>query len=147
MGMEKYMGYAAKEPPVRPERELPEINIAGTLFLIDLVKSEFRQKDDPFNRMTLGDAKEEMGFSHFLFDTETKNKYIGNVGKASDVPEHVKIILVSPLKDMDPVGLARRHGLPDDFYGNKKAEKVVLTAIAQKPAQEDQPKKNRGLRH
>lgn len=125
MGMEQYMGYRApvKSKENEEGRELPVFNIGGTDFIIDLKKHEFRQSDNPYNRITLGNVKEEMGFSHFLYDNRTKNIYLGDDRTGVALPMHVSIILVPPLKDLDPVGLARRHGLPDEFYGGKSVAK------------------------
>lgn len=125
MGMEQYMGYqalkGAKKEATSEDRELPVYNIAGTDFLVDIRKHEFRQKDNSFNRMSLGNVKEEFGFSFFYYDTHTKNRY---TGATTDLPERVQVIIVPPIKALDPVGLARRHGLPDDYYSKKQVAKL-----------------------
>jgi len=110
--MEQYMGFRPKAPQSQPERELPQVNIYGTMFLIDIARHEFRQVDNPDNRITMGDVPEEMGFTHFLYDTETKNRFAGILVKGEPVPDHVRIILVPPMKDLDPDGLAIKQGLP-----------------------------------
>ncbi|UOE51345.1 hypothetical protein MTO98_09670 [Mucilaginibacter sp. SMC90] len=130
--MEKYMGYRAKAGQQQIQKELPTINIDGTLFLVDIDKHEFRQVDNPFNRMSLGDVQEEMGFSHFLYDTTTKNKYLGNYGPGDSIPEHVRIVLVPPLKDLDPIGLARRQGLPATEQSERAKQVQSLTTLAPK---------------
>lgn len=122
-------------------RDLPVFNIAGTDFTVDIAKHEFRQANDPYNRISLGNVKEEMGFSHFLYDTQTKNLYIG-IEDPGQLPMHVHIIIVPPLKDLDPVGLARRHGMPDDFYGRLKKQAVKLTAISRTGSNQQQVKGN-----
>jgi hypothetical protein len=115
MGMEKYLtGFRTGKAGVETERELPRIDIAGTMFLADIEKLEFREVANPLNRMSMLDAKEEMGFSHFFFDTRTKNLFTGATDIPSGIPGHVRIILLPPLKEIDPVGLARRYGLPEE---------------------------------
>lgn len=123
--MEKYIGYRAPAKGKENDegRELPVFKIGGTDFIVDLKKHEFRQADNPYNRITIGNVKEEMGFSHFLYDSRTKNIYLGDDRNGDKIPDHVSIILVPALKDLDPVGLARRHGLLDEFYGGKTAGK------------------------
>lgn len=103
------MGYrAAASNETGTDRTLPKIQIEGTDFWVDIAKHEFREVSDPYNRFSMGDAKEEMGFSHFLYDTKTKNLYLHQ--DIADVPDHVRIVLLPPLKDIDPVGLAARQG-------------------------------------
>lgn len=138
MGMEKYMGYGGKRLLQHDTQEPAKINIDGTLFYIDLDKHEFRQVDDPHNRMTLGDIQEEMGFSHFLYDTQTKNRYLGNYKDGENLPEHVRIVLVPPLKDIDPVGLAKRQGLAAFPEGSRQKTIRKLMTIGRKASR---PKK------
>jgi hypothetical protein len=130
--MEKYMGYRAKALQQSDTAELAKINIDGTLFYIDLEKHEFRQVDNPHNRMTLGDIPEEMGFTHFLYDSETKNRYLGNYKEGDNLPDHVRIVLVPPLKDIDPVGLARRQGLPVFQEDTHRKMAQSLTTLGKK---------------
>ncbi|XHR94302.1 hypothetical protein ACFJIV_29120 [Mucilaginibacter sp. UC70_90] len=81
--MEQYQGYKARQPEPRPDRELPQVTIYGTRFLIDIAHHQFRQADQPANRMTMGDIPEEMGFTHILYDMQTRNRYAGPVEKDS----------------------------------------------------------------
>jgi len=135
MGMEKYMGYRT-EAVQRPERLLPEINIAGTLFVADIQKMEFREAGNPQNRMPIIGAKEEMGFSHFFFDKNTKNHYTGEVTMPDGIPSHVTIVLLQPLKEIDPVGLARMHGFRDDYYGGPKAANAELVSFSRESSKQ-----------
>ena|ERR1700744_1712930 len=137
MGMDKYMGYWAKEQMQATERELPKIEIKGTEFFIDLLKHEFRQVDDPFNRMALGNVPEEMGFSHMLYDTGTKNRYLGETDNGSKIPFHVCIVLIPPLKDLDPTGLARRQGIPPEKQNS------MTQSLTTFQRENDSPKKKR----
>jgi hypothetical protein len=146
MAMEKYMGYQAKEPVQRPERLLPEMKIGNTLFTIDIEQLEFRQVDNPTNRMPIIGAKEEMGFSHFFFDTQTKNLYAGETKTSNSIPDHVIIVLLPPLKDLDPVGLARKQGFAEDIYNNRRAVKPELIVIEKIKQTEDMNRKPRGQR-
>lgn len=114
------MGYLADNGPADQDRVLPTLEIEGTLFLVDLKKLELRQVDDPFNRISIGDVGEESGFKVMLYDLRTRNIYpFANSGE--DLPSTVKIVIVPPLKDLDPVGLARRQGYSDQYFGKPKA--------------------------
>jgi hypothetical protein len=143
--MEKYMGYRARETikPNEEGRQLPVFEIAGTDFIVDIQRHEFRQADNPHNRIIMNGVKEEMGFSHFLYDTQTRNIHLGNPA-GEQIPEHVRLIIVPPLKDLDPVGLARRQGLPDQYYGGRaiKEEPAKLTEFKKETKQSKPTVKN-----
>ncbi len=132
------MGYHALETTDASQRELPQVDFAGTLFYVDIKNHEFRQVDNPYNRITLGNVSEQGMFTHFLYDTETKNRYTGN---GNNVPDYVRIVLVPPLSDLDPVGLAKRQGLP---LNPEWKQRERLNHIAAE--QYGTPKKRKGKR-
>jgi len=142
MGMENYMGYRA-EAVQSPERLLPKINIAGTLFVVDIKKLEFREAGNPHNRMPIIGAKEEMGFSHFFFDTKAKNHYAGDTKMPDGIPDHVRIVLLPPLKDLDPAGFALQQGLKEDAYSRQTAVKPVLASFSKEKQEQDLPVKRK----
>lgn len=116
MGMEQYMGIQALMPQAASDtklRDLPLFNIGGTDFIVDMKNHVFQEKDNPDNKMTLGPVKEEYGFSFFYYDPSTRNRYNGPI---AEVPKEVMLIIVPPLKELDPIGLARKHGLRDGHY-------------------------------
>lgn len=145
--MEQYMGYDAssKAKASTDERELPVYRIEGTDFYVDIKKHELRQVDNKYNRMTLGDIKEEYGFSFFYYDTKTKNLYTGST---TVLPSHVSIIFVPCLKELDPVGLARRHGFPDDYYtrGRSYTLNEQLPQLSLKGQQQQGPDREEPLK-
>jgi hypothetical protein len=143
MGMEKYMGI---QKETRMARDLPCLDIEGTLFQIDIEKREFRQLDDAYNRMPFGDIKEEFGFSVLRFDTKTKNLYPGSDHKSDDVPGHVRLVILPSLKELDPVGLARLHGFPDHYYSDQQKDNKpkTLTVFSKGNPNIERPRK-RGL--
>ncbi|WP_448635372.1 hypothetical protein [Pedobacter panaciterrae] len=135
--MEKYMGFRIEGRGVRDERSLPIVNLSGTQFCADISKHEFREISNPANRITMGGIKEEFGFSHFLYDRITKNIYIGD--PKGNLPDHVDIILVPPIKDIDPVGLARRYGFADDHFAlSQKKDDLILTSFSRLAEKQDQ---------
>lgn len=124
--MQEYMGYRARNTSADTDRTLPKIQIEGTDFWVDVMKHEFREVSDPYNRFTMGDAKEEMGFSHFLYDTRTKSLYLDQ--ETQQIPDFVRIVLLPPLKDIDPVGLAERQGYRSAQHA-RQATPVKLTTF------------------
>lgn len=116
MGMEQYMGIQALMSQAAPDadsRDLPLFNIGGTDFIVDMKNHLFQEKDNPENKMSLGPVKEEYGFSFFYYDPSTRNRYSGPI---DELPKEVMLIIVPPLKELDPIGLARKHGLRDGHY-------------------------------
>ena len=137
--MKKYMGlWPGMENP-GAERTLPKMQIEGTDFWVDMKRHEFREVSDPYNRFTMGDVKEDMGFSYFLYDTTTKNLYLHP--DQENIPDHVRIVLVPPLKDLDPAGLAERQGLrpPDQ---PEKRQSVQLTSFRKQNSDEQDQRRN-----
>jgi hypothetical protein len=128
MGMEKYMGYQAEAKAVSRDRVLPTVEMSGVQFYADIIKHEFREVSNPANRISMGNIKEQFGFSHFLFDRQTRNLYTGD--PKGNIPEHVAIVLVPPIKDIDPVGLARRYGCADDHFTSvRNTGEIILTSL------------------
>ncbi len=107
--MEKYMGLKPVENE-EGERKLPIVRIHGTEFLVDIKKHEFREVSDPFNRMTLGDIPENEGMYRLFYDTQTKNIYVGSYQLYSKYPPSVRVVIVPPLRTLDPVGISQRQG-------------------------------------
>ena len=94
-------------------RELPTYDICGTMFYVDLGNEEFRQVGNEGNRIFFAAlAYHKSGYT-LLFDRQTNNAWSGAKGK---LPAHVASILIPFKAKLDPVGLARQQGFPDDFY-------------------------------
>jgi hypothetical protein len=104
-------------------RKLPEYIIAGTLFTVDGRIYEFREKAAPWNQIAMDNFWENEQ-THILFDKQTNNIYNGEAGAAK--PDYVELIVVPPLMELDPVGLARRYKVPDETYIPKHKRKQVL---------------------
>ena len=88
--------------------KLPTIKIDSNDFMVDLCRNEFRQTDNPDNRIFL-DELFPIGPGHigFFFDPRTKNVFRGTMDeKAKGIG--VKLIELPPLAIMDPEGMKRR---------------------------------------
>jgi hypothetical protein len=92
------------------ERELPTINIQGTDFLVDVIKEELLEKDNPKNVMSieLMHYAGERGYS-FYYDLNKKNfpdiDRIIEFGLSEDMPE----IKIPELRSIDPLGTAEKY--------------------------------------
>ena len=96
-------------------RALPTIDLAGTSFYIDIEMDEFRQVDNPENRIhfdLLGE--DDQGKPMLFFDKTKLNVFAGPVGPV--IPEHIEVVAIRSFISMDPVGVARKCDLPDDFF-------------------------------
>lgn len=124
-------------------RKLPEFVIGGTLFTVDARIGEFRETAAPWNSISMEDFWEDAP-TNILFDKELKKIYDGVVGAAYR-PGHVEMITIPPIKELDPIGLARHHQLPDESFLPKDKKKVEAI-IAASRIDQSAKKKSRARR-
>lgn len=87
-----------------PARELPKIDIGGTLFYLDLRLWEMRDVYDFMNKILIDDLFEtETGFK-LCFDPASKTMFLASEEEYEARKETLKIIDLPPLSEMDPVG-------------------------------------------
>jgi hypothetical protein len=125
-------------------RKLPEYTIGGTLFTVDARIYEFRETAAPWNKISMDDFWEKAA-THILFDTQAKNIYTGAT-HVSDRPEHVKIIIVPPLTELDPIGLARHYDLADDAFLPKQKDGPAEQAVIGLQQNVRNPHQGKGIR-
>lgn len=113
-------------------RSLPVFRMADTDFFVDIRLSEFREVAAPWNSISMKDIKEtgEEG-TEIAFDRNTKNIY-GEIIDPDNIPNHITLVVVPPLCELDPVGMARKCDLPDDHF-------VRLQKIIKDQAKQDKP--------
>ena len=117
-------------------RMLPIFNMAGTDFYVDTRLNEFRERDAPWNRISLDEVFDPSeGSNGLVFDTETKNVYQGLVDP-DNLPKNAVLVVVPSMIELDPVGLARKHGLADDEFTKDKK-------VKQEQTKKEQPKQAR----
>ena len=109
---------------INKARSLPVFRICETDFYVDIRLDEFRQVDAPWNRISMHEIRETAdNFSELVFDRQTRNIFAGIIDP-DNIPSHVNLVIVPPLKELDPVGLARKFGLPDDTYIKRQANRI-----------------------
>jgi hypothetical protein len=106
-------------------RKLPEYTIAGTLFTVDGRIYEFRKTAAPWNKISMDDFWEEAP-THILFDKQTNNIYTGG-GSIADRPAHVELVVIPPIMELDPIGLARHYNLADEIFIPKGKRAQILS--------------------
>lgn len=126
-------------------RKLPEYQIAGTLFTVDARIYEFRETAEPWNKISMEDFWEETP-THILFDKQNKNIYTGAT-HVSDRPSHVEIVVVPPLTELDPIGLARHYNMADEtFIPKEKRAQILAEQLIGLPQNTRQSKKGKGIK-
>jgi|SRR6185437_1693602 len=95
------------------ERTLPVFEIGGSAFYVDLASEEFREVENDANRISF-DRFGVHKYGYILrYDTVTRNAWTGPRGEE---PAFVKEVFIPFKSKLDPVGLARLQGFPDDYY-------------------------------
>lgn len=126
-------------------RKLPEYQIAGTLFTVDARIYEFRETAEPWNKISMDDFWEETP-THILFDKQNKNIYTGAT-HVSDRPAHVEIVVVPPLTELDPIGLARHYNMADEtFIPKERRAQILAEQLIGLQQNTRQSKKGKGIK-
>ena len=88
----------------RMVRQLPKINIGGTLFYLDLRLNELREVENFANRIHLDDLYETATGTYKLwFDKVSKNLFLGTKEEFSANKKAIEVTLPSQ-EEMDPLG-------------------------------------------
>src|SRR3546814_458015 len=87
-------------------RQLPEIEIGGTLFIVDVRENKLREKANPENELYVFDMHiNDDGYS-FWYNRQEKN--FGPI--QIQTPDNI-LISIKPLVELDPVGMAEKYGI------------------------------------
>jgi len=92
------------------DRELPEISLDGTRFIIDVAFAELRQKDDPLNCISFYDMESD-GYEYF-FDYDCLSKRL-----ATDHTEEADRITLrlDHMAELDPEGMRLKYNIRDSY--------------------------------
>jgi hypothetical protein len=107
-------------------RELPTIKFGNNDFTVDVQLEEFRETKAPWNRISMDDLYDDGSSYKFLYDQNTNNTYTEQAD-INSLPDHVKLITVPPLTELDPVGMARVMGLDDNAFLKKPEDEKAYT--------------------
>jgi len=115
-------------------KTLPIIDIAGTDFLVDLQRMEFREVANPSNKITFYDFQDNGDHLLLQYDTETRNVYRGLDGKLPE-PGQVQNIRLQPLDQLDPATFTLLQGRQDTRLEQlKKAVRLLNQPLEDRPA-------------
>ncbi|MBH2005298.1 MAG: hypothetical protein I8H66_11460 [Sphingobacteriia bacterium] len=106
-----------------PARKLPEINLAGTRFFLDLRLWECRDVDDFSNKFSLDDLYPTSKGFICCFDLTTKNLFHGSREEYEQRKQELSIVQLPSISKMDPVGYRAMMGLAPQKQGQPLLEK------------------------
>jgi len=104
-------------------RLIPVINFAGTFFYADTELNEFRQVNAPGNTISMkevGATMEEP--TEFALDRNTRNIY-QDIIDPENIPAHVTLVTVPPLKELQAVNVTQKNTLPYDGL-NRRVKRI-----------------------
>lgn len=115
---------------------LPRIDINGDAFIIDLRLMELRAERDPFIRIDLAHLPMDDAGDNYLCFYNTKEHIEDPPNpEMTELPKDVVLLTIPNESRLDPVGLARQYGLPDDGLLEKfpiqPDLKAIVTALDQ----------------
>lgn len=113
---------------------LPQIDIAGHGYTIDIRLNELRNSDFPDKKLGLDEMVTAKDCQHYLFFYDRENKSILHASPdLSKVPENTVLVEIPDEMGLDPVGMARKYGLGDEYFLKmhpyRKALKATLTSL------------------
>ncbi|AOM80064.1 hypothetical protein [Pedobacter steynii] len=93
------------------ERHLPEVDIEGTAFYVDVMREELRQKEDRLNRISFNVFSQEGNGYTFLYDRATKN--VAEADQDHPVMKETFVWVTLPaLMELDAEGIALKYNIP-----------------------------------
>jgi hypothetical protein len=110
---------------IKQAKVLPILRICDTDFYVDIKLNEFRQVDAPENVISMKEIKaSEKEATEFVFDRHTKNIYQEHIDP-DHIPQHVKLVVVPPLWELDPPFLVQRLNLAEDAPTKLKPQQAL----------------------
>lgn len=104
------------------ERILPSFEIEGTEFIVDVSKKELRQLDNPDNTISFDDMKDNVTHYTINYSRVEKNFPAPFQQGSQDVVE----IDIPQMVQLDPIGMAQKHGITIEELQNKNDFDVIV---------------------
>ncbi len=111
--------------------KLPEIDIAGTMFFVDIRLHELRSDYQLMSRINLDHLEVGAKGDTYLFAFDTQTKQLVKIDPAiTEWPEKVVIVEIPDEVKLDPYALARDSGIdPVEFIKTHPIEKELKAKI------------------
>lgn len=108
---------------------LPNINIDGTNFTIDLHLKEIRETANPANSIPFKNMQpSESGESYLCYYNTKKNCIVYPANDITVLPKNVMVLEIPNEIKLDPIGFARKNGLTPDAVMKEHPLQKTITA-------------------
>jgi len=111
--------------------QLPEFNINGDLFIVDLLKGELRDRENHSNNIPFRDMKLTQNGFEFLYDAIIRNVFNGTLIERNQRPD-VFMVRLPPRKELDPELWAKVFEPPGPYIEFKLDEIKPIDKIMQR---------------
>ncbi|UCS94342.1 hypothetical protein KZP23_04750 [Echinicola marina] len=96
---------------------LPEIDIAGHTYTIDIKLQELRNKKEPWKNLKFDQmVMSENGENYLFFFRSRRQELFYASQEMIHVPKDVVMVEIPHELHLDPVGMARKYGMADDYF-------------------------------
>lgn len=96
---------------------LPQIEIAGHTYTVDIRLNELREPEVPYRKLGIDEMVTAQDGRHYLFFYDPDKRSILHASPDMvTVPENVVLVEIPDEMGLDPVGMARKYGLGDDYF-------------------------------
>lgn len=101
----------------RKKGVLPQIEIAGHYYTVDIRLNELREAEVPYRKLGLDEMVTAQDGRHYLFFYHPENRAILHATPDMvKIPENVVLVQIPDELGLDPVGMARKYGLGDEYF-------------------------------
>lgn len=100
-------------------RQLPLVELKGTMFFVDVVRDQLREQENPENTISFDFLQQDRDGYSFLYDVKLKN-VPADAQQVEDGKRFIKITL-GALMELDPEGIALKYGIPIEVLCPEKA--------------------------
>lgn len=107
------------------ERDLPVIDVHGTDFIVDVANMELREKANMQNVIAIKDMWDDG--NNYVFEYSLREK---NMPQSMTDEDEIKSFKLAQLIDIDPAGMAEKHGLTVDALAGKTDRDLMMGSAA-----------------
>ncbi|WP_461789472.1 hypothetical protein [Pedobacter sp.] len=101
-------------------RQLPTVDILGTIFCVDVLREELWQQEAPANRIPFAVFDQEGNGYTFLYDLERKGAPQDKSG-IREMGDRYRWVTLPALMELDPEGIALKYNIPVEVLCPEKA--------------------------
>jgi hypothetical protein len=108
---------------------LPKIDIAGHHYTVDIQLNELRNVELPWKKLSLDEMVTAPDGQHYLFFYDREKRAILHASPDMvSLPKNAVLVEILYEMGLDPIGLARKYGLSDEYFLKIHPYEKVLNA-------------------